>query len=99
MHIRPMRRAVAVVAGVAIVLGGGALASAAAGPAGHSGASTPIGIRHVLLISVDGMHQQDLTWYVRNFPRSTLATLDHRGTEYASAMTPFPSDSFPGMVG
>src|SRR5262249_58892511 len=45
------------------------------------------------------MHQQDLTWYVRNFPRSTLATLDHRGLEYSNALTPFPSDSYPGIVG
>jgi len=59
----------------------------------------PAGIKHVLLISVDGMHQQDLTWYVDNYPDSTLATLDHEGLEYSDAMTPFPSDSFPGMVG
>jgi hypothetical protein len=53
----------------------------------------------VLLISVDGLHQQDLTWYVRHFPRSVLASLDRRGVEYSNARTPFPSDSFPGMVG
>jgi len=98
MHIRPIRRAAAVAASVATVLGGSAFASAA-GTAGHGGAGTSVGIRHVLLISVDGLHQQDLTWYVRNFPRSVLASLDRRGVEYASAMTPFPSDSFPGMVG
>jgi hypothetical protein len=43
--------------------------------------------RHVLLISVDGLHQQDLEWFVSANPSSTLAR------------TPFPSDSFPGMVG
>src|SRR5262245_15852870 len=56
-------------------------------------------IRHVLLMSVDGLHQQDLTWYVRTHPNSVLAALTRRGLEYSSAMTPFPSDSFPGMVG
>src|SRR5215469_10456414 len=56
-------------------------------------------IRHVLLISVDGLHQQDLTWYVRTHPNSVLAALTGHGMEYSSAMTPFPSDSFPGMVG
>ena len=61
---------------------------------GHSG-----GIRHVLLISVDGLHQQDLTWYVQNYPHSLLATLDRRGVEYSNAQTPFPSDSSPGMIG
>jgi predicted AlkP superfamily pyrophosphatase or phosphodiesterase len=99
MHIRPIRRAAAVVVSVATVLGGSAFAAAAPGSAGTGGTSASVGIRHVLLISVDGLHQQDLTWYVRNFPRSVLANLDRRGVEYASAMTPFPSDSFPGMVG
>jgi Type I phosphodiesterase / nucleotide pyrophosphatase len=98
MRMRPIRRAVAVVASLAAVAGGTALASAAVQPAqGGGGQST--GIQHVLLISVDGMHQQDLTWYVHNFPRSTLATLDRRGLEYSNALTPFPSDSYPGIVG
>ncbi len=30
-------------------------------------------IKHVLLISVDGMHQSDLDWYVANHPNSELA--------------------------
>jgi Type I phosphodiesterase / nucleotide pyrophosphatase len=52
--------------------------------------------RHVLLISVDGMHQSDLDWYIANHPRSTLATLTHSGTEYTNALTSNPSDSDPG---
>ena len=32
-------------------------------------------IKHVLLISVDGMHQSDLDWYVANHPTSELARL------------------------
>jgi hypothetical protein len=83
--------------GVATAVGGTALASAATSQPAPVHGSSP-GIKHVLLISVDGMHQQDLTWYVKNFPRSTLATLDHRGLEYSSALTPFPSDSYPGIV-
>lgn len=54
---------------------------------------------HVLLLSVDGMHQSDLSWYVSNHPRSALAGLLRRGTEFTRALTPFPSDSFPGLVG
>ena len=50
-------------------------------------------IDHVLLISVDGMHQSDLDWYVANHPDSTLAKLVHSGTEYANAATSNPSDS------
>jgi hypothetical protein len=55
-------------------------------------------VAHVLLISVDGLHQSDLAWYVQTHPDSTLATLTTRGVDYSNASTPFPSDSFPGMV-
>src|SRR5215471_5907993 len=54
---------------------------------------------HVLLLSVDGLHQSDLVWYVAHHPRSALASLVRRGVEFTHAQTPFPSDSFPGMVG
>jgi hypothetical protein len=56
-------------------------------------------VGHVLLISVDGMHQSDLAWYAQNFPKSTLASLMAQGVDYSNASTPYPSDSFPGMVG
>jgi hypothetical protein len=56
-------------------------------------------IKHVLLISVDGLHQNDLDWFVKNNPSSTLATLVSKGVLFNNAQTPFPSDSFPGMVG
>jgi hypothetical protein len=56
-------------------------------------------VDHVLLISVDGMHQSDLAWYAQHFPNSTLAKLLAKGVDYSNASTPFPSDSFPGMVG
>ena len=55
--------------------------------------------RQVLLISVDGLHQNDLEWFIANHPASTLARLASQGVEYTQALTPFPSDSFPGMVG
>ena len=51
---------------------------------------------HVLLISVDGMHQSDLDWYVAHHPSSTLARLTRSGTEYTNAATSNPSDSDPG---
>src|SRR5262249_1098059 len=56
-------------------------------------------VDHVLLISVDGLHQSDLAWYVQTHPNSTLAALMAQGVDYSNASTPFPSDSFPGMVG
>jgi Type I phosphodiesterase / nucleotide pyrophosphatase len=98
MRMRQVPRAVAVAAGVTALVAGTALASAAAATgrqgSGHHGDR----IRHVLLISVDGLHQQDLAWYVRNYPDSVLADLTRHGLEYSNAETPFPSDSFPGMV-
>ena len=94
-HVRPARTAAAVMASAAVMLGGTAFASAAAGqPARGDGTR----IQHVLLISVDGLHQQDLAWYVHAYPNSVLAALDHRGLEYSNAETPFPSDSSPGMT-
>ena len=56
-------------------------------------------VEHVLLISVDGMHQSDLAWYVQTHPKSTLAKLVAKGVDYSNASTPFPSDSFPGLTG
>ena len=55
--------------------------------------------RHVLLLSVDGMHQADLAWWINAHPGSALATLVKHGEQFTHAQTPFPSDSFPGMVG
>jgi hypothetical protein len=55
-------------------------------------------IRHVLLISVDGMHEVDLKRWIKAHPEGTLAELAERGTSYSQAFTTAPSDSFPGMV-
>ena len=63
---------------------------------GLAGADPHTRIQHVLLISVDGMHQSDLDWYVANHPTSELARLATGGAEYTDAQTPDPSDSDPG---
>jgi hypothetical protein len=97
MHSRLVTRTMAVVAGLAAALWGAAVATAATvQPAAGNGHHK--GIQHVLLISVDGLHQQDLTWYVQNYPNSLLASLYRQGVEYSNARTPFPSDSSPGMT-
>ncbi len=76
-----------------------AAAAAFAVPAGTAAAAAPPApARHVLLISVDGLHQADLSWYVGHHPGSAMASLVHGGTDYTRASTPVPSDSFPGMV-
>ncbi|RCS31656.1 alkaline phosphatase family protein [Rhodanobacter denitrificans] len=56
-------------------------------------------IRHVLLVSVDGMHASDLDHYIRQHPRSTLAALAAAGVEYRNAHAVVPADSFPGLLG
>ncbi len=56
-------------------------------------------VNHVLLISVDGLHANDLAWCTKNNACPTLAGLVKSGVAYSSAFTPFPSDSFPGLVG
>jgi Type I phosphodiesterase / nucleotide pyrophosphatase len=66
---------------------------------GAAGADGHAQIQHVLLISVDGMHQSDLDWYVANHPTSELARLATGGAEYTSAQTPDPSDSDPAGTG
>jgi hypothetical protein len=55
-------------------------------------------IKHVLLISVDGMHALDLTNYVAGHPDSTLAQLSAHGVTFDNASTSQPSDSFPGLT-
>lgn len=55
-------------------------------------------VRHVLLISVDGLHALDLTNYVAAHPDSTLASLSRHGVTYTNASTSTPSDSYPGLA-
>jgi hypothetical protein len=54
--------------------------------------------RHVLLVSVDGLHASDLASYVGAHPDSTLARLTDRGTTYRKAQAPVITDSFPGLL-
>src|SRR6202166_664354 len=55
-------------------------------------------IKHVLLISVDGLHALDVANYVKNHPGSALAELAGHGITYSNARTPANSDSFPGLL-
>ena len=55
-------------------------------------------VKHVVVTSVDGLHQTDLAAYVATHARSTLAKFVNEGASYARARTPFPSDSFPGLT-
>ena len=55
-------------------------------------------VKHVLLISVDGLHALDLSNYVASHPDSTLADLSKHGVTYTNNSTSSPSDSFPGLA-
>ena len=57
-----------------------------------------IGVSHVLLISVDGLHALDVTRYVESHPHSAFAELSSHGVTYTNARTPANSDSFPGLL-
>ncbi|HEX6348791.1 MAG TPA: alkaline phosphatase family protein [Candidatus Dormibacteraeota bacterium] len=80
-------------------------AATAVGIAASVAAAAPVAakdrapISHVLLLSIDGLHQTDLEWYVAHHPASALASLVAGGIQFTHAQTPVPSDSFPGMVG
>jgi hypothetical protein len=80
----------------AAMLAGAIIAPAVAAADPSHGANSRT--QHVLLLSVDGLHQADLDWYVANHKQSALATLVHRGVDFTHASTPVPSDSFPGMI-
>ncbi|MBV9808662.1 MAG: alkaline phosphatase family protein [Solirubrobacterales bacterium] len=82
--------AAAVIAAAAV--GGSAAAVSAHGDHGHHRQS----IQHVLLISVDGLHQSDLEWCIANGACPELARLTAGGLEFANAHTVVPSDSDPG---
>jgi hypothetical protein len=88
--------AVSVIA--AALVGGSAAAVSAHSDHGDHGdhGHRSRGVQHVLLISVDGMHQSDLDWYIANHPGSELAKLASGGAEFTNNHTSDPSDSDPG---
>jgi hypothetical protein len=54
--------------------------------------------KHVILISLDGFHDFDVTRYVSAHRNSAMARLVNNGVRYANALTTGPSDSFPGAL-
>ena len=86
-----VRAKVAAAAIAAVAVGGAIAVSVPSASAHHRGQ-----IQHVLLISVDGMHQSDLEWYIAHNPTSELATLASGGAQFTNNHTSDPSDSDPG---
>lgn len=64
----------------------------------NSSSATPAAPTRVLLISVDGLHQQDLANCIANKTCPNIATLGQTGVNYSNANTPGLSDSFPGLA-
>jgi hypothetical protein len=81
-----------VAAGLALVAASfGAIADNEIAETGHH-------VKHVLLISVDGLHALDLTNYVATHGDSTLSALSRQGITYTNNSASTPSDSFPGLA-
>jgi predicted AlkP superfamily pyrophosphatase or phosphodiesterase len=55
-------------------------------------------VKHVLLISVDGLHEQDVARCIGANTCPNLALLANSGVTYTNAYTPGLSDSFPGLA-
>jgi hypothetical protein len=55
-------------------------------------------VKHVLLISIDGMHAVDYANCVASNTCPHLAALGKTGVNYARTTTSRPSDSFPGLM-
>jgi hypothetical protein len=73
-------------------------AVALVGLLGVNAAAQSGNIKHVLLISVDGLHALDVANFVAKNPGSALAELSGHGITYTNARTPANSDSFPGLL-
>jgi hypothetical protein len=57
-----------------------------------------LGRKHVLLISIDGMHALDYENCVNNKTCPWMASLGKHGVTYPRTSTSKPSDSFPGLM-
>ena len=55
-------------------------------------------VNHVLIVSVDGLHQADVTDPALQSSLANIESLKHQGVSYSHASTTRPSDSFPGTL-
>ena len=67
-------------------------------PSDHQQSQNLKGMKHVLMVSIDGLHALDVANYIAANPTSALAQLSQHGVTYSNAKTPGNSDSFPGML-
>jgi predicted AlkP superfamily pyrophosphatase or phosphodiesterase len=83
----------ALTAAIIVAMSGSATAAQHLRPADHDDQ-----VRHVLLISVDGLHAVDVSNWIAQHHNSSLAYLSDKGVTYTAARTTTPSDSFPGLL-
>lgn len=74
----------------------GAASAAAVQDRDHD--SRPVDAKRVLLVSIDGLHEQDLARCIGANTCPNLALLAKSGVTYTNARTPGLSDSFPGLA-
>ena len=55
-------------------------------------------VDHVLIVSIDGMHEQDLARCIADKTCPNIAALARHGVTYTNAYTPGLSDSVPGLA-
>ncbi|KAJ3314572.1 hypothetical protein HDV04_006111 [Boothiomyces sp. JEL0838] len=53
---------------------------------------------NAIILSIDGFHQGDLEYLIKNSPNSRIAQLAAGGAQFTKAKTSVPSDSFPGTT-
>jgi predicted AlkP superfamily pyrophosphatase or phosphodiesterase len=94
---------------IQLLLGGAVLAVMLAGSHGMAADNSTVGsgnIKHVLLLSIDGMHAVDFYNCSQGIPGANggnpycpnLAALSQTGINYVNTESSKPSDSFPGMA-
>lgn len=83
---------------LALALSAGLIGSALPTPARANDELNRGQIKHVLLLSIDGLHSLDVANYVANHPESALGELADHAVTYSNARTPANSDSFPGLL-
>jgi hypothetical protein len=76
----------------------GLTAAATTAPAHDNDGRQPARFKHVLLISIDGLHALDVANFVKSHEGSALDELSEHGVTFSNARTPANSDSFPGLL-
>ncbi|WP_233809038.1 alkaline phosphatase family protein [Paraburkholderia sp. HP33-1] len=92
------RKQSAMCAAVALLAGLYSAVAAADDDHDHGRDHDRASVKHVLLISFDGLHEQDVARCIGANTCRNLALLAKSGTTYTNAHTPGLSDSFPGLA-